>query len=81
MIVSAAKTTLVESNVQLLFLKMLKDTVIKQETIELVKYITQQDDIKKLTSDYFSKVFETENMKREVVKMLTEGTYHGLIQE
>ena len=46
MLIHAANTEIVETKIKDLFVKMLKESVIRQETIELVKYITQQDDIK-----------------------------------
>ena len=43
-----------------------------------MRYITMQEDIKHLTIAYFGKVFNEEQMQKEVTKMLAEGTYHGM---
>ena len=57
MLIHAVNTTVVEDWVKELLVKMLRENKIRQETIDLMKYITMQEDIKKLTIDYCGKVF------------------------
>lgn len=68
----------VVTGTQKLFEKILRKDEIVEETVDMLKYVTQRKESQDIISAYYQEVFKRQDIKNAVTELLAEGAYQGL---
>ena len=59
---------------------ILRQDGVIEETVQLLKYVTQRKETMDMIADYYQKVFLRTDVKDSVKELLAEGAYQGLAE-